>query len=637
MNDAAGSPRRARSEDDRNETLARLTDVLDQIRSEMLAFERSNRQRLERVLPVWRRSARNLLHYLALRRRDLRTHQEALVQVGLSSLGRCEGFVLSNLESVLRWLRPAGERKAADDPNEPPCDFDEGRRLLREATGRLFGERGTDEPLIMVTMPTEAARDEGPIPELVRAGMRVMRINCAHDDPATWSAMIDRLRSDVSPDARSCRVMMDIAGPKLRTGPLADGPRLLRLKPQRDPYGRTLAPARLFLGRVVDGQSLPDGTRVLDGDRPWCRGLRAGDEIRLRDTSGRRRRLTVAAVEQQGVLIESDRGVRIAPETRVRVVRRSGDRRRRIAEGGFGPIPPLEQRLTIAKGDLLRITPAEEPGRGELRSSDGSVRRLAQIGCTLPEIFADVNVGDRILIDDGKIGGIVTEADERALTVRITRTGARGGRLKGDKGMNFPDTRLRLPALTAKDIRDLSFVVDHADLVAYSFVRDPQDVLRLSAELHGLEHEDFGVVLKIETRQAFENLPLILLEAMACHPAFGVMIARGDLAVECGWERLVEIQEEVLWMAEAAHVPVIWATQVLEGLAQEGLPSRAELSDAGLAARAECVMLNKGPNVVEAVRVLHDILRRMQQHQVKKRPTFRPLKVADGLQRSSDP
>ena len=140
-----------------------------------------------------------------------------------------------------------------------------------------------------------------------------------------------------------------------------------------------------------------------------------------------------------------------------------------------------------------------------------------------------------------------------------------------------------------------------------------------------------GVVLKIENQQAFENLPLLLLEAMRHHVAFGVMIARGDLAVECGWERLVEIQEEVLWMCEAAHVPVIWATQVLEGLMQNGIPSRAEVTDAGLAARAECVMLNKGPYVVEAVRVLDDIMRRMKQHQIKKRATFRQLKVVERM------
>jgi pyruvate kinase len=107
-----------------------------------------------------------------------------------------------------------------------------------------------------------------------------------------------------------------------------------------------------------------------------------------------------------------------------------------------------------------------------------------------------------------------------------------------------------------------------------------------------------------------------------------VMIARGDVAVECGYERLAEVQEEILWFAEAAHLPVIWATQVLESLAKDGMPSRAEITDAAMAERAECVMLNKGPYIVDAVRALDDILRRMSAHQTKKRSMLRWLNLA---------
>ena len=103
------------------------------------------------------------------------------------------------------------------------------------------------------------------------------------------------------------------------------------------------------------------------------------------------------------------------------------------------------------------------------------------------------------------------------------------------------------------------------------------------------------------------------------------MIARGDLAVELGYERLAEVQEEILWLCEAAHLPVIWATQVLEQLAKSGLPSRAEISDAAMAGLAECVMLNKGPHIDEAVTVLDDILCRMTDHHYKKNALLRQL------------
>lgn len=85
----------------------------------------------------------------------------------------------------------------------------------------------------------------------------------------------------------------------------------------------------------------------------------------------------------------------------------------------------------------------------------------------------------------------------------------------------------------------------------------------------------------------------------------------GDLAVECGYERLAELQEEILWLCEAALLPVIWATQVLEQLAKSGLPSRAEISDASMSERAECVMLNKGPFINDAVVAIDNILTRM--------------------------
>ncbi len=173
-------------------------------------------------------------------------------------------------------------------------------------------------------------------------------------------------------------------------------------------------------------------------------------------------------------------------------------------------------------------------------------------------------------------------------------------------------------------------MAQHADVVELSFANTARDVERLQEHLERLGKGRPAIVLKIETRRGFENLPDMLLAAMRW-PCCGVMIARGDLAVECGFERLAEVQEEILWICEAAHVPVIWATQVLETLAKEGMPSRAEITDAAMGHRAECVMLNKGPHVLSAVRVLDDILRRMQAHQTKKRAMLRELRLAHGL------
>jgi pyruvate kinase len=270
------------------------------------------------------------------------------------------------------------------------------------------------------------------------------------------------------------------------------------------------------------------------------------------------------------------------------------------------------------------------PGRPATSDSGGRILTPAAIGCTLPEVFEDVQSGEAIWFDDGKIGGIVEKVEANQALVRITQARVRGEKLRADKGINLPDSPLRLSALTAKDLEDLSFVAEHADVVELSFANSARDLEVLQQHLARLGSRQPAIVVKIETRRGFEHLPDMLLTAMR-GPCCGVMIARGDLAVESGFERLAEVQEEILWICEAAHVPVIWATQVLETLAKEGMPSRAEITDAAMGDRAECVMLNKGPHMLSAVRVLDDILRRMQAHQAKKRAMLRELRLAHAL------
>jgi pyruvate kinase len=189
---------------------------------------------------------------------------------------------------------------------------------------------------------------------------------------------------------------------------------------------------------------------------------------------------------------------------------------------------------------------------------------------------------------------------------------------------------LRLDPLTAKDLRDLDFVVAHADIVGYSFVQHRSDVQLLQDQLDARGRRAMPLMAKIETSAAVRNLPEIIVQAASRQP-FAVMIARGDLAIELGYRRLAEMQEELLWVCEAAHIPVVWATEVLDRLAKKGVPTRAEITDAAMSGRAECVMLNKGPAIVEAVGMLDDLLTRMQAHQTKKTPRLRALRSWSGV------
>jgi pyruvate kinase len=285
----------------------------------------------------------------------------------------------------------------------------------------------------------------------------------------------------------------------------------------------------------------------------------------------------------------------------------------------IGKLPSLPQTLLLKEGDTLLLNRSGTFGRPAVRGKTGEIIAPAQIGVSLPQILDHAKSGEPVWFDDGKIGGVIRSVDSDFVSVEITQARPERERLGSEKGVNLPETRIDIPALTRDDLEALKFIVQHADLVGYSFVRTEADVCQLLDRMEELEGQHLGLILKVETRKGFDNLPKLILAAMRAR-SFGIMIARGDLAVECGYQRLAEVQEEVLWISEAAHVPVIWATQVLETLAKKGMPSRSEITDAAMGERAECVMLNKGPYAVTSVRVLADILKNMQTHQEKSAP-----------------
>lgn len=465
----------------------------------------------ERLLADWQStampdeflpSARNLAHYLSLRRADLRQIQPALRALGLSTLGRSEPHVLASIEAVLASLSLVAGRDAPSYPSA--ASFAAGSTLLEKRQNRVFGgDPDGPRTRIMVTLPSEAAEQPDLIRALIAKGADCIRINCAHDGPAAWAAMIAHARATALDLERDVKVAMDLPGPKIR----------------------------------VVSVHASETPRIFEGDRFVI-----------------------------------------------------------VAEPSAAP-------------------------------------RLPEITLSHQALLDHLQPGAELWIDDGKLGArmVAREGDRAALLV--TRAKPKGYKLKPEKGVNLPGAELAIPALTAEDIAHLDFVAAHADIIGYSFVQTPEDVRGLVAELDKqMQGRPLpALMLKIETPLAVRNLPRLIVQAGA-HMPIAVMIARGDLAVEIGLERLSEIQEEILWLCEAAHVPVVWATQVLENLVKEGMATRAETTDAAMAQRAECVMLNKGPHLVKAVSFLDQILRRMDRHQNKKSARLGPLKSWQGPQ-----
>ena len=448
-------------------------------------------------------SVTNLGHYLALRRHDLRATQDILSELGMSSLGRCEGHVYSSVWAVSRALAAlCGD--AADGPRPTPHELgaptvlSSGEILARRSTEVLGPEPVGHDTRLMVTLPLDAAKDPTIIDRVARAGVGLLRINTGHGELGDWTAMIQTARETSDRLGVELRVALDLTGPKVRTG-----------------------------------------------EQPSVR-LRIGDEVRL-----------------------------------------------------------------VAR-------------RGQI----GDASTTALFTCSQPEALVTCVPGHRVIFDDGKLAGEVTSVEPDDVRVRITYAPPSGAKLRGRKGINLPDSDPRLAPMTRGDVEALEKLAPAVDLVSLSFVRRPKDLLEVRAKLAELHRPDLPIIVKIETAQGFRSLPQILVAGLGSG-ALGVMVARGDLAVEVGYERLAEVQEEILWLCEAAHVPTIWATQVLDGLAKTGRPSRAEISDAAMASRAEAAMLNKGRFQIDAVRTLDEILRRMSRHQHKKRSLMPRLAAWD--------
>ena len=589
----------------------RLLLELNSLRDAMDRIEIEEQATLAAIAPRFQASATNLLHFIAFHRNNHPGLQMAMREAGLCSLGGCDGHLYASLSTVIGVLQKLqGLPVEPPSPSAAPSSLG-GQALLQAHGERLLGRQlgegiGARTAAIMVTLPALATEQAGLIAELVEAGMDIARINCGHDGPEVWKDLVALVRSAAAAAGRNVRIAMDLAGPKIRIGALTPQPGVVDARPQRNRYGKLLQSARILAvpDEGADVQparqsELAPVNRLPIRNEGW-QSLTIGNRLRARDSSGRWRELTVLDRLPGGLLLSCNQRCHFISGLEF------------LQEGGpgkivVGDLPALEGDVLLRVGDRLWLT-SSEPGQ-QWGTIPGA------INCSVPEVLADLQVGERVLFDEGRIAGVIREVCPGAVEVDITQARPKGTRLRAEKGINFPDSRLTIPALTCRDLSDLAFAAAHADIVSYSFVSRAADIEVLQQELQGHGREDLAVVLKIETRRAFLNLPRLLLTAMRDPRPLGVMIARGDLAIECGWEELAEIQEEILRICAAAHIPCIWATQVLDEMARHGMPTRAEITDAAMGARAEAVMLNKGPNLTATVRTLGAIVARFHPRQ----------------------
>jgi pyruvate kinase len=297
----------------------------------------------------------------------------------------------------------------------------------------------------------------------------------------------------------------------------------------------------------------------------------------------------------------------------------------KLRVGDMGP-----EGVQIAAGEELILT--NRPVVGHAAQEDG---QWAEVPLQYASLPGEVHPGDRILVDDGLLELQVLETSANDIRARVVI----GGRLKSNKGLNLPNAALSIPAITEKDWGDLEFgLAAGADWIALSFVRSAEEVGQLKERI--AELSEFGrpvpVIAKIEKPEALEQIDAII------EATDGIMVARGDLGIETAPQNVPMVQKMIIGKCNAAGVPVITATQMLDSMIRNPRPTRAEASDVANAILdgTDAVMLSGetavGQYPVQSVRTMGDIAREVERSQGTRweRPAYiqRPVAtVTDAL------
>jgi pyruvate kinase len=232
-----------------------------------------------------------------------------------------------------------------------------------------------------------------------------------------------------------------------------------------------------------------------------------------------------------------------------------------------------DNALDLKKGDIFYFT------------QEKCVGTMEAVYISYPDFHKDVRIGEKILLDDGKIEVLVKEiGSDNKVKVEVLTSGV----LSSRKGVNLPDTKISLPSLSEKDLKDLDFIVSQSiDWIALSFVRRPDDVIQLK-ELLKQKNSNAKIIAKIEKPEALEHLREIILASDA------VMVARGDLGVELPLEQVPMIQKTIVRKCIHRAKPVIIATQMMESMIERTRPNRSEITDVANAVLegADAVMLS---------------------------------------------
>lgn len=572
----------------KHEMMNQLIQLWNEIDESLIDLSKSHR------IDMTDASKQNLCAFLALQRFSNPALDSFLVKEGFSSLQMMSPHVLYSLNKIISHL----SQKQLQ--NENYIDIEHAIYLKKQRNQELLGKSEEDPISIMVTLDKTMLDTPEIFKDLLRAGMTIARINLARDH-SVWKRLVEGIRAaekelGFDTQNRTCKIYMDLPGPKIRVGDFRKIKVPLKINMKKTSPVGYLMSQKGYENPILDGFVIKLTIDEFTNAAP-------GQIIHFTDAKGRTRFFTVLEIVSPACLkVELNKSAILNEETMIEL---SPDKKGK-------PTNLLERPVTIKvkTGDMLRIYKSYHYlGKPTLNGEPAS------IGITIPEALRNVRPKDRVFFDDGNICGVVLDVNDIYLDVEIILTRNKVENIKPDRGVNFPDSMvfLNVPAITETDIAILAEIISVVDLIGISFIHHPNDIRILKGYLAQYTERKIGVIAKIETKYALLSLTKIILEGLNLD-LFGVMIARGDLAIEIGYEQLAKAQEGILEICRAAHAPVIWATSILNQMNKTGIPLRAELTDAYRGLKADCIMINKGPYISNSVKFLQQL------DQIKKDP-----------------
>ena len=435
------------------EVVLKIIGQLDAILARMEEDEKAQIATLEAVSTYYPKSAQNLLNYISFRSFDVREIQKHLKNMGLTRFANAEAHIKASVLTI-RYLLALAVSHNEQDSLSKHWSIKKGKKLLDRNTKKLLGKgTGKRRVRIMVTQPSEAATNYEMVRNMVASGMDCARINCAHDSAEVWEKIIENIKKAAEELERDVKIAMDLAGPKIRTGKITPGPRVLRYKPTKDDYGKVTEPRII---RLVANKDLVANSETIPIMNGALHELQEGMVLTLVDARSKHRKLKVIAVDENEATVQTKQTIYVAPNLVITTAKESS------LQWTVGEVPTKEGFLLLFKGDELRLMKENTQGTPAVYDEKGTLVEPAMISCQMPAVFDFVKEGDRVFFDDGKIGGTIVSVESKYCAIKIDLAKETGSKRTKAKSRGSLPIEVEIPKITV--LKTKTTMLNHISL-----------------------------------------------------------------------------------------------------------------------------------------------------------------------------